>query len=197
MPNLNGEIFNKWNCFMFFFFWIGCCLFNLFHTSFTAWVLVRRTLPNLVQCYSFSRLNVVHWLSLAFTSYVDRLGFDASWSLVQSLVVIFKVEKAEVFFSLFWYPNCCIVFFSNGRISLRRIKQFVEIWWWPYSFTDTSDLHRILRSLILEAQTDHVISSCKVLLRKKSIEGFVVIYVHSNITIIHDIIWKTALLNFF
>ena len=29
---------------------------------------------------------------------------------------------------------------------------------------------------------------------KKSIEGFVVFFVHSNITIIHNIIWKTALL---
>ena len=31
-------------------------------------------------------------------------------------------------------------------------------------------------------------------MRKKSIEGFVVLFVHSNITIIDDIIWKTALL---
>ena len=31
-------------------------------------------------------------------------------------------------------------------------------------------------------------------MRKKSIEGFVVLFVHSNIAIIRDIIWKTALL---
>ena len=49
-------------------------------------------------------------------------------------------------------------------------------------------------SLILETQTDHVISSCKALMRKKSIEVFVVLFVHSNITIIDDITWKIALL---
>ena len=35
-------------------------------------------------------------------------------------------------------------------------------------------------------------------MRKKLIESFAVLFVHSNITIIHDIIWKTAILkNFF
>ena len=34
-------------------------------------------------------------------------------------------------------------------------------------------------------------------MRKKSIEGFVVLFVHSNITIIYDIIWKTELLKSF
>ena len=100
--------------------------------------------------------------------------------------------RKQSFFFLHWYPNRCMVFFGNGRISLTRIKQFVETWWWPYLFNDTSDLHHILCSLILEAQTDHVISSCKGLMRKKSIEGFVVLFVHSNVTIIHDKIWKTA-----
>ena len=162
----------------------------------TIFAVVRRTLPNLAQCYSFSRQNVVHWLSLASTPYVDRSCFDASWSLFQSLVVIFfainQVEKAEFFF-LYWYPSRCIVFFSNGRISLTRVKQFVEICWWPYLFNDTSDLHHIVCCLILEAQTGHVISSCKALMRKKSIEGFVVLFLYSNITVIHDIIWKIAL----
>ena len=55
-----------------------------------------------------------------------------------------------------------------------------------------SDTHHILCSLILEAQTGHVISSCKAFMLKKSIEIFVVLFVHSNITTIHDIIWKTA-----
>ena len=59
---------------------------------------------------------------------------------------------------------------------------------------DTSDLQHILCSLILEAQTGHVISSCKALMCKKSIESFVVLFVHSKITIIHDVIWKIALL---
>ena len=58
----------------------------------------------------------------------------------------------------------------------------------------TSDLHHKYCSLILEAQTGHVICLCKALMRKKSIEGFVVLFVHSNIAIIRDIIWKTALL---
>ena len=31
-------------------------------------------------------------------------------------------------------------------------------------------------------------------MRTKSIEGFVVLYVHSNVMIIDDIIWKTTLL---
>ena len=39
-----------------------------------------------------------------------------------------------------------------------------------------------------------MISSCKALVLKKSIEGFVVLFVHSNVTIIDDIIWKAALL---
>ena len=123
------------------------------------------------------------------------------WQSVQSLVVIFfainQVEKAEGFFFLYWYPNRCIVFFSKGRLSLTRIQQFVEIWWWPYLFNDTSDLHHILCSLILEAQTGLVISLCKAFMRKKSIEGFVVLIVRSNFTIIRDIIWKTALLKSF
>ena len=134
------------------------------------------------------------------TSYVGRSGFDATWSPVQSLVIFFAinhVEKTEGFFFLFWYPNRCIVFFSNGRISLSRITQFVKRWWWPYLFNDTSDLHHILCSLIVEAQTGHVIASYKALLCKKLIEGFFVLFVHSNITIIHDIIWKTALLKKF
>ena len=62
-------------------------------------------------------------------------------------------EKAESFF-FHWYPNRCNVFFSNGRISLTWIKQFVEIWWWPYLFNDTSNLHHILCSLILEPKQD-------------------------------------------
>ena len=53
-------------------------------------------------------------------------------------------------------------------------------------------MHHILCSSILEAQTGHVISSCKALMRKKSIEGFVY-FVHSNVPIIDDIILKTAL----
>ena len=57
-----------------------------------------------------------------------------------------------------------------------------------------SDLHHIRFSLILEDQTGNLISSCKALMRKKSIEGFVLLFVHSNITIIDDIIWNTALL---
>ena len=100
-----------------------------------------------------------------------------------------KWRKQRGFFSI-----RCIVFFSNRRTSTLWIKQFVEIWWWPYLFNDTSDFHHIICSLILEAQTCHVIYSCKALMRKKSIEGFVVLFVHSNITIIDDIIWKTALL---
>ena len=86
-----------------------------------------------------------------------------------------------------------IVFLGNGRISLTWIKQFIEIWFWPYLF-NTSDLHHILCSLILEAQTGQVISSCKTLMCKKLIKGFFVLFVHSNITIIHDIIWKTTIL---
>ena len=61
-------------------------------------------------------------------------------------------------------------------------------------YSDTSDLHHILCPLILEAPIGHVIFSCKALMRKKSIEGFVVLFVHSNITIIDHIIWRTALL---
>ena len=95
-------------------------------------------------------------------------------------------ERRGFFIFLYWYPNRCIVFFSNGRISLIRIKQFVEIWWWPYLLNDTSELHHILCSPILKAQTCHLISSFKALMRKKSIECFVVFFMHSNITIIHD-----------
>ena len=77
-----------------------CLLERLYSTVIIAWV--RRTLPNLVQCYSFSRQNVVHWLiSLVSTSYVDRSGFNTSWPFVQSLFIFFainQVEIAEVFF---------------------------------------------------------------------------------------------------
>ena len=58
-------------------------------------------------------------------------------------------------------------------------------------------LHHIIYPLILEAQTGHAISSCKAVIRKKLIEGFVLLFVHSKITIIHDILWKTALLKKF
>ena len=34
---------------------------------------------------SFSRQNVVHWLSLVSTSYFDRSGFGTSWPFVQGL----------------------------------------------------------------------------------------------------------------
>ena len=60
---------------------------------------------------------------------------------------------------------------------------FIQWYFWFTSHTLFSDSR---------TQTGHLISSCKALMRKKSIEGFVVLFVHSNVTIIHDKIWKTA-----
>ena len=102
--------------------------------------------------------------------------------------------ESREFFFLFWYPNRCIVFFSNGRISLTRIKQFVEIWWWPYLFNDTSDLHHILCSLILEPKQDTWSLRARRLCTRNRSKVLLYFFVHSNITIIHDIMWKTALL---
>ena len=79
--------------------------------------------------------------------------------------------------------------FSSRSTKWRKQRVF-----FIYLFNDTSHLHDIPCYLILEAQTGHVISSCKALMCKKSIEGFVVLFVHANITIIHNIIWKIALL---